>query len=138
MARRRNATLAAVAALIVRQGDVALIRVNDLPANLTERKRDGGRVVLAYGEVTGHAHAITKKGVMQFDAENAVDAAKKLLASVGLTVEVTEQNAPTFIEVPSDASIVHEEHGTIDLPAGKYVKLQQREYSPVEIRTVAD
>lgn len=138
MARRRTVPLAAAAALIVRQGDVALIRVTSLPANLTERKRDQGRVVLAYGEVTGHAHAIVEKGVVQFDAENATDAARQLLASVGLTVEVTEQSAPSFIEVPQDAAVVHEEHGTIPLPAGKYVKLQQREYSPVEIRTVAD
>lgn len=123
---------------IVRQGDVTLIRVNNLPAKTTERPRDRNRVVLAYGESTGHAHAITMADVVQFDAENATDAARQLLASVGLHIEVSEQNAPSFLDVPSDASIAHEEHGTIELPAGKYVKLQQREYSPTALRQVAD
>lgn len=122
---------------VYRQGDVVLVAVMSLPTTRKPRESDGGPVVLALGEQTGHAHVIPK-GAVQFDAENATEAAQQLLASVGLTVEVTEQNAPTFIEVPSDAAIVHEEHGTIELPAGKYVKLQQREYSPVEIRTVAD
>jgi hypothetical protein len=57
----------------VRQGDVLLIPVDVLPADVLPVdvlpadvlpvgvkpiKRDGGRVVLAYGQVTGHAHAI--------------------------------------------------------------------------------
>ena len=42
----------------IRQGDVLLVPVASLPAGCVEVPNDKGRIVLAYGEVTGHAHAI--------------------------------------------------------------------------------
>ena len=42
----------------LRQGDVLLVRVDVTCTAPVTVPRDGGRVVLAYGEVTGHAHAI--------------------------------------------------------------------------------
>lgn len=47
----------------VRQGDVLLDPTSTPLANAVEVPRDNGRVVLAYGEVTGHAHAIADEGV---------------------------------------------------------------------------
>ena len=41
-----------------RQGDVLIVPVRSMPGGMARRERDGGRIVLAYGEVTGHAHAI--------------------------------------------------------------------------------
>ena len=35
-------------------------------------------------------------------------------------------------------SIIHEEHSTIKLPPGNFEIVQQKEYSPEEIRNVAD
>lgn len=123
----------------VRQGDVLLVRVDSFPVMILKPiARDHGRVVLAYGEVTGHAHAIVEKKVIQYEAPDPVRAAELLLLSVGLTVEVSEENAPTFLDVAENAELVHEEHSTITLPAGKYVKLRQREYSPGALIQVAD
>jgi hypothetical protein len=121
-----------------RQGDVLIVSVASLPANLTPRKRESGRVVLAHGEVTGHAHAIERTDVVHYDALNAEEAAQRLLADVGFTFEVTPQNAPSFLEIPTGAEVVHEEHGTIQLPAGNAVVLRQREYTPESIRQIAD
>lgn len=43
----------------IRQGDVLLVYVDQIPANATENANDAlGRAVLAYGEVSGHAHLI--------------------------------------------------------------------------------
>ncbi len=42
----------------IRQGDVLLIPVKRILDDATPVARDHGRVVLAYGEVTGHSHAI--------------------------------------------------------------------------------
>lgn len=128
----KKKTQAAAAPPSYRQGDVLILRVNALPADATKRSRDNGRVVLAYGEVTGHAHSITEKDVVQFDARNATDAARQLLASVGLTVEVSEHNAPSFLDVPTGAEVKHEEHGTIVLEPGQYVVLRQREWSDAD------
>jgi hypothetical protein len=43
-----------------------------------------------------------------------------------------------YLEVKSPADLKHEEHGTVTLPAGNYERILQREYSPSEMRTVAD
>ena len=42
----------------VRQGDVLLVPVDEVPEGARPLARTRGRVVLAEGEVTGHAHAI--------------------------------------------------------------------------------
>ena len=54
---------------LYRQGDVLVQRINatDVPAKAEEIPRDGGRVVLAYGEVTNHAHAIRNRNVLEIE-----------------------------------------------------------------------
>lgn len=137
---RTNKSFSTPTATIFRQGDVVIVRVNALPAGLKPRARERGRVVLAHGEVTGHAHAIGEKKVVQYEAANPTEAARKLLADVGLKVELTEHNAPTFLEVQGKgATIKHEEHSTIALEPGFYVVGRQREWSDAdEPRQVAD
>lgn len=121
-----------------RQGDVLIVAVDSLPKGVTTRERENGRVVLAHGEVTGHAHAILERTVVHYDAPDAVTAAELLLASVGMKRQLTAENQPTFLAVETPAEIVHEEHGTIALEKGNYVVIRQREYSPEELRSVAD
>lgn len=102
-----------------RQGDVLIIPLNGkMPKGCEAVKRDKGRVVLAYGEVTGHAHAIVSKNAELF----------------------TEPKAKrTFLRVvKTEALLRHEEHDTVKLPAGDYEIRHQREYTPEEIRRVAD
>ena len=122
---------------LVRQGDVLLIRVAALPSVLTERPTDAGRVVLAYGEVTGHAHAV-RGDVRHYDAPDAASAAMQLLRDAGFPMEVGEANAPTFLDVLSPAEVTHDEHTAHALPAGQYVKLIQTEWSddlePLQVR----
>lgn len=121
-----------------RQGDVLIVMVSALAAGVTKRPRESGRVVLAHGEVTGHAHAIERRDVVHYDAPNAEKAAEQLLADAGFKFEVSAENAPSFLEIPTGAEVVHEEHGTVVLPAGNAVVLRQREYAPEAIRQVAD
>ena len=103
---------------LARQGDVLIIGIAALPPNLETVKRDAGRVVLAYGEVTGHAHAIAERGATLF--------------------RDPKLNA-LFLNVAEDGvALRHDEHGAIDLPRGDYQVIRQREYSPEEIRNVAD
>lgn len=102
-----------------RQGDVLIERIAALPAKLTAIPREKGRVVLAHGEATGHAHAIADKHCSLF--------ASKAEAGVA------------FLEVrKAVAALAHDEHSTIELPPGNYRVLRQREYSPQAIRTVQD
>lgn len=106
---------------IYRQGDVLIRRVADdqLPPNANPVEPDQGRIILAYGEVTGHAHAIKSGPSVQ------------LLAVPGLD--------DRFLRIGGDgAELRHEEHATIALPAGLYAVRIQREYSPEAIRRVVD
>jgi pyruvate/2-oxoglutarate dehydrogenase complex dihydrolipoamide acyltransferase (E2) component len=122
-----------------RQGDVLIVMVAALAADARKREREKGRVVLAHGEVTGHAHAIERKDVVHYDAPNAEQAAQQLLADAGFTFEVTPVNAPSGLAIPTGAEVLHEEHGTVVLPAGFAVAIRQREWTDAdEPRQIAD
>lgn len=97
--------------LQLRQGDVFIELVETLPDGAIPV--DG--LVLAEGEVTGHAHRIQ-----------------------GGQAKLFERAGERFLRVTAKARLEHEEHATIELPRGVYRVVRQREYSPEEIRNVAD
>jgi hypothetical protein len=104
-----------------RQGDVGIVRIDQLPDGATDvTPKD--RIVLAYGEVTGHAHAIAPCQAREYSMAQAGAAVRRFL---------------TVIE-GGLATVRHEEHAPIPLPSGVYEILQQREYTPEAIRNVAD
>src|SRR5687767_12825099 len=90
-----------------RQGDVLVIATDEaIPTGAKKAKREGGRVVLAHGEVTGHAHAILDREVELYktDTDTTADAADAWLK----------------VQRAEGAALVHEEHATIHLPEGTY------------------
>jgi hypothetical protein len=98
-----------------RQGDVLLVPVppERLPRHARPLPRDAkGRLVLALGEATGHAHAVAAP-----DAE--------LLGDPGTLEE-------RFLRIVTEARLTHEEHAAIPLPAGLYRVIRQREYTAWE------
>ena len=101
-----------------RQGDVLFIQIDQIPKVVTEQKQG----VLVEGEVTGHAHRIAPADLP------------------GARIFRSDGNGPQrlFVQAISQLHIVHEEHGTIQLPPGQYEVIRQREYSPSEIRNVTD
>lgn len=106
------------APITYRQGDVLLKRVDhDIPTDAKPVDwSHENRVVLAYGEVTGHAHAIG----LTFASMFSTAAGKR------------------FLNVKEGAELTHEEHATITPQPGIYEVIQQREYTPEAIRNVAD
>lgn len=111
MPRKKKAPLS-----IIRQGDVLLIPRNAIPEGATPVRRDRGRVILAYGEVTGHAHALIEPDVELLTADDV-----------------------RYLRVDSvSALLMHEEHTHLVIPAGSYEVRLQREYTPEAIRNVAD
>ena len=104
-------------AKLYRQGDVLIERIAKLPKNLKSIPRENGRVILAHGEVTNHSHSIAESHAILYD----------------------EGNGASVLEVADAlALLVHEEHATITLEPGVYRVRRQREYTPTEIRRVAD
>ena len=105
----------------VRQGDVCLIRIEKLPAGCIEAPPDGDRVVLAYGERTGHSHAVY--GVT---AEQP-------------NVRLWSAGAERFLQVLTRSDLQHEEHSTVVLEPGIYQLPGQYEFSEEHApRQVAD
>lgn len=97
----------------VRQGDVLLVKASTVPDTA---QRVPGEVILAYGEVTGHAHRIIEKHKAEyFDA-----------------------NAERFLQVAERTALTHEEHSAIVLDKGVYRQAFQVEDFGDQVRRVED
>ncbi len=106
--------------MLYRQGDVLLKRLDALPLNAVPQPQQA-QVTLALGEVTGHSHVlVAERGnvIAPFKEQDQVDVA--------------------FLHIMGDAFLKHDEHATLNIPAGTYEIVRQREYSPEAIRMVAD
>ena len=104
---------------LMRQGDVLLKPVEHVPANTRPVAREDGRLILAHGEATGHAHAIAEESAELVSAEGAAE-------------------LYLLVHGHQPVSLAHDEHDTIKVDPGAYEVVRQREYTPEQIRTVAD
>lgn len=103
--------------MFYRHGDVIIKKIDSIKGN---RVKDNltQDIILAEGEVTGHAHRI-KTG----DGE----------------VKLFEKQGILYLKVLSKkATITHEEHKPIEIPEGLYEINIQREYEPQGWRQVKD
>jgi len=114
-----------------RQGDVLLYKIGYIPGNnfrpiggevkqsiltkfrnLFSKTKD--RIVLAYGEQTGHHHSFPwSRGVTFFRDDGG---------SGGGYLHVADETA----------NLTHQEHGTIEVPKGDYRVVQQRQFTPTK------
>lgn len=106
-----------------RQGDVLIVpiaeaQVPPVVSSLEPVGRDPrDRMILALGESTGHAHAVVGQGAL-YPAATLLE--------------------PMHLHLPKGGRVVHEEHSAINLPAGWFRVIRQREYEPGAVRVVAD
>lgn len=100
---------------IYRQGDVLMVEVDDLPTDLSPIPMSKGDHILAWGEVTNHAHRLKGKTSHFYQ----------------------HTSGARYLTVPKEAPLTHEEHDTIKLPKGNYRIIQQVEYQK-EFRPVVD
>ena len=97
-----------------RHGDLIIEQIGEIPKSAKPNKDK----ILAYGEATGHTHRI--------DSETAHVFYDGINPSV------------KYLDLPDMASIVHEEHGPIEFPSGKYKISIQRRFSKVGIYPIVD
>ena len=91
--------------MLYQQGDVLIESVKGIPPDAKKIKRKNGRLILAEGEATGHAHAITMLGAMLLQKDNNL-----------------------FLKTTKETEIVHEEHNTITIPIGNFIIRRVLEY----------
>lgn len=123
----------------VRQGDVLIIKINELPKELQIIEPTNQLNLLALGEATGHAHQI-KSSESEFYAVNdnlreiareyGISEGRNVVGGLRIVVDNTElwhgtpkKNATE----PSDP-----DHDAINLPKGDYIVCLPREYSDEE------
>ncbi|HEY3658223.1 MAG TPA: hypothetical protein VGL34_24910 [Steroidobacteraceae bacterium] len=105
---------------VLRQGDVCLIAVDEIPQGAKKHPSKGRKVILALGEATGHHHRF-----------------EFLDTSHNVKLYVAEGGA-RYVHVTKAAELLHEEHSTVKVPQGKYLLPRQVEYTPAELRQVQD
>ncbi len=98
-----------------RQGDVLLMRIASMPSGAKPDMNSEDRIVLAYGEVTGHAHCLSPNAATLYVSNNE-----------------------RYLEVRQPTDLVHEEHAALKIEPGIFKVVRQREYSPQEVRLVCD
>lgn len=124
---------------IRRQGDVLLTPVKAIPVGCTEVPHDKGRIVLAYGEVTGHAHAIADHTVRTIGPEAAGEIVDAAIARAKTRARLLiAPSGERFLEVTETVHLRHEEHDEHAIEPGIYQLPSQMEYTAAELQRVAD
>lgn len=103
---------------LYRQGDVLIIQVTDIPQQRTKYKES----VLAYGEVTGHAHRFTKEQDV-----NVYTIHDQTIQWNGRSITIDK-----YFEITEPKVLTHEEHNTHEIEPGKYITVIEREYDYIE------
>jgi hypothetical protein len=100
---------------------------------LSARRDPAGRIVLAHGEATGHAHVVLDRSAELFELTEARDAESD--AVVARMLRIAKDATTLKHDCPGQ---VKPDHDPIPLPAGDYEVVQQQQYRPEEIRAVLD
>jgi hypothetical protein len=115
---------------LIRQGDVLLVPTDrdvvdgEAPASRREVKRVDGRLVLAEGEATGHAHVV-HDGHARLERQEFGEQ-RRVWSNRGSG----SRSRIVLIVECSPVTLVHEEHEPLTLPPGSYLVRRQREYVP--------
>jgi hypothetical protein len=132
------------ALLKIRQGDVYLFQISGkLPKDAAVVAPVGENHVLAYGEATGHCHAILAEDCELYEAnEKIIALAKKFGVTEGKAVthglRIVVNNTKLLHGTPS-RGFTDPDHTPIGLRTGDYIVLRPREYSDEEeFKIIAD
>ena len=101
-----------------RQGDIFFVLLEREPDLAGAKPVKTG--VIARGEQTGHMHRVSNSSI--------ADGAALVLFGDSMYLRASE----------AGATIVHDEHGPIQLPVGVYAVVNQQEFDGLRWRTVLD
>ena len=93
-------------------------RVKEVPQGGKELAQ-ADRIIIAYGETTGHAHVLESPGAKLIGIDRR---------------EITEH----YLVLAQEGKLVHEEHSAHTYPPGVYKIHRQFEFEPEKMRRVLD
>ena len=104
---------------IIQQGDVIMKQISALPDGERTHDKQTREKILAFGEVTGHAHR---------------------LADQANTAKVVRVMGQLYMIIAEATELTHEEHNTIVVPPGTYQVdiVREADHMAGIIRQVAD
>jgi hypothetical protein len=112
--------------LVAAQGDLMIVRINELPKESKPVKAEKGFYIVAHSE-TGHNHVIAERpNVTLYTTDNPMVSYLEVV-EVGDKVDALIEHLRSF-----------DTHETIKIPAGTYEIRRQREYTPEGWRRVED
>lgn len=126
---------------MIRQGDVGMKMVPAVPAG-AKPVQIKDRIVLAEGEVTGHLHAVSTMFAQMFQTAEGQrfievkEGGELVHAEAGF--QQRYENAGSDEEKLALVEERKPDHNPIQLKAGVYEVLQQREWSDEDARVVED
>jgi len=101
-----------------RHGDLLIEKTSEIPKGLKQKENN----ILLEGETTGHMHTLNRAEIFLAPLPPSKD---------------TDYLAGYF-STKEGALLTHQEHETIEIPAGTYKFYHQREYDEQEERVVID
>ena len=115
-----------------RQGDILFRPIQSFPNSMKEMEGN----IVAHGE-SGNLHQTKGGSVQLYQLKNDPTDLFSPKAQINDPLQVD------YLEVHQDTVLMHEEHNKIDLPAGKYAVVHEREFDPFaeegqQIRAVLD
>lgn len=101
----------------IQQGDVLIKRIKTLPEGIKQKERDNGSIILAYGEVTGHAHRIIDVDALFY-----------------------EKDGKLYLQNETPVQLKHEEHNQITIEPGIWEigQIQEKDWLSGMVRRVID
>lgn len=100
-----------------RQGDVLLVETTaSVRVRGKKIRPEGGRLILARGEATGHHHSLAR------------DKSTSLYAGPNQEMYLLIEEGTKLLE--------HQEHSTIKIPPGTYKVIRQRQHAPEKTNKV--
>lgn len=114
----------------IRQGDVLVTPIDSIPADASKQKPEPRGIVLAHGELSGHAHCVEPKAADDMVFPDAVYGYVKRALRVLSDTPVRHTNP--------DGSPTHEHHDMPITPGNRLVIIQREALSDDESRQVED
>lgn len=101
----------------MQQGDVLIKRIESLPKGVKKKERDNGHIILAYGEVTGHAHRIMDVDALFY-----------------------EKDGKLYLKNEKPVTLTHEEHHQQVIEPGIWEigQIQEKDWLSGMVRKVID
>ncbi len=104
---------------IIRQGDVLIIPVDAIPAGVSKVEAEGGRLILARGEATGHHHSLALSNRVTLFRDDT-------------------SGGRLYVQADTPVSLEHQEHTALTIAPGRYEVRIQRTVQSGLVRRVAD